>query len=51
MKVQAVELAMKVAGSDLDRIADGGKYSIADTADREAGHGLPSLVVTEELNE
>ena len=44
--VQAVELAMKMAGSDLDRIADGGKYSIADTADAEAGHGMPSFVST-----
>ena len=45
--VQAVELALKMAGSDLDRIADGGEYSIADTADGEAGHGMPSFIPTE----
>lgn len=49
--VQAVELAMKMAGSDLDRIADGGKYSIADTADGEAEHGMPSFVSTEKPKE
>lgn len=49
--VQAVELAMKMAGSDLDRIADGGKYSIANTADGEAGHGMPSFVFTEKPKE
>lgn len=49
--VQAVELAMKMAGSDLDRIADGGKYSIANTSDGEAGHGLPSSVFTEKPKE
>jgi len=41
--VQAVELAFKMAGSDLDRIADGGTYSIVDTADGETGHGLPTF--------
>lgn len=40
--VQAVELAIKMAGSDLDRLADGGRYSIVDTSDGEAGHGLPN---------
>jgi hypothetical protein len=40
--VQAVELAMKMAGSDLDRLAEGGKNSIADALDGEMGHGLPT---------
>ena len=44
--VQAVELAMKMAGSDLDRLADGGKYIIADVSDGETGHGLPTFQVT-----
>jgi hypothetical protein len=44
--VQAVELAFKMAGSDLDRLADGGKYSIVDTSDGETGHGLPTYDFT-----
>jgi hypothetical protein len=44
--VQAVELAMKMAGSDLDRLADGGKYSITDASDGETGHGLPTFEAT-----
>jgi hypothetical protein len=44
--VQAVELAFKMAGSDLDRLAGGGKYSIVDTSDGETGHGLPALDFT-----
>jgi hypothetical protein len=44
--VQAVELAFKMAGSDLDRLADGGNYSIVDTSHGEAGHGLPTFDFT-----
>ena len=44
--VQAVELAMKMAGSDLDRLADGGKYSIVDASDGATGHELPTFQVT-----
>ena len=44
--VQAVELAFKMAGSDLDRLTDGGKYSIVDASDGETGHGLPTFDFT-----
>lgn len=47
--VQALELAMKMAGTDLDLYGKGGKYSIdgdgsdkEDGSDEETGHGLPS---------
>jgi hypothetical protein len=41
--VQAVQLAMAMAGADLDRLAEGGKYSVVDDSDGESGHGLPPL--------
>lgn len=41
--VQAVELAMKMAGSDLDWLADGGTYSFTDGSESETGHGLPTF--------
>jgi hypothetical protein len=41
--VQAVQLAMAMAGADLDRLAEGGKYSVVDDSNGESGHGLPSL--------
>ena len=41
--VQAVQLAMSQAGSDLDRLADNGKYSVLGDSDGEVGHGLPSV--------
>lgn len=44
--VQAVQLAMAMAGSDLDRLSDGGKYSIAEDLGNETGHGLPTLPIT-----
>jgi hypothetical protein len=44
--VQAVELAMRMAGADLDRLAHGGKYSISGTSDGETGHGLPTFEFT-----
>jgi hypothetical protein len=42
--VQAVQLAMSMAGSDLDRLADGGKYSVVGDSDGEVGHGLPTAI-------
>jgi hypothetical protein len=41
--VQAVQLAMAMVGADLDRLANGGKYSVADDSHSESGHGFPSI--------
>ena len=41
--VQAVQLAMAMAGAELDRLADG-RYSVTDDSDGETGHGLPALI-------
>jgi hypothetical protein len=41
-EVQAVQLAMVAAGSELDRLAPDAKYSIAGDSSGETGHGLPS---------
>lgn len=41
--VQAVELAMKIAGSELDLIADGGRFAIVGTPDSDEGHAFPSF--------
>src|SRR5579871_3410102 len=43
--VQAVQLAMAMAGADLDRLADGGRYSIAGDSDGEVAHGLPNVSI------
>jgi hypothetical protein len=40
--IQAVELAMKMAGNDLDRIGDGGSYGIVGDSSDEVGHGFPT---------
>lgn len=42
--VQAVQLAMAMAGADLDRLADGGKYIFEEDSDGEVGHGLTALL-------
>ena len=42
-EVQAVQLAMTMAGSELDRLAPDAKYRIAGDSNGETGHGLPSF--------
>src|SRR5271170_217868 len=44
-EVQAVQLAMASAGSELDRLAQDAKYRIAGNSNGETGHGLPSFNV------
>ena len=44
--VQAIQLAMAMAGADLDRLADGGRYRIIGDSNGEGGHGFPTLPIT-----
>ena len=41
--IQAVQLALAAAGSELNRLAGDGKYSVEGDADGEVGHGFQTL--------
>lgn len=41
--IQAMQLALAMAGSDLNRLGGDGKFSIEGDPNREAGHGFPIL--------
>lgn len=41
--IQAVQLALAAAGSELNRLGGDGKYSVEGDADGEVGHGFQTL--------
>lgn len=42
--VQALQLALGILGTELNRLGSGGSYSIEGDADGEAGHGFQPLI-------